>query len=293
MTSLCNSPVNLKILWPSDVINPFPKIWGLLKWFWIMLCVASPAKSVLDTHGWFSIFLVGENHQLRGVWELDCCDLVILLSTRNGTTGLSSLQLLVFSREFLVTKVAERNANLSKVNPMAPGFFPAFLGFPPLLVGKKRLKTTWLSVSGKPSWEEICATRGELFRWIWPCFRMFLLVGCVCVCVFFFGDGYISPFFCSRLSACILGIFVLRMLMLSPVGGVDEMEIFLFLVGIRMDTLFFPEWLWKDFKRFVSLWESWRSPLEITDATRFFSARKAPVAGCFQKDKSVVNNGKN
>ena len=101
---------------------------------------------------------------------------LFLLSTRNGTTGLSSLQLLVFSREFLVTKVAERNANLSKVNPMAPGFFPAFLGFPPLLAGKKRLKTTWHMSQVSPP-EKRFAPQEARFSDGFDMFSMFLLVG--------------------------------------------------------------------------------------------------------------------
>ena len=180
-----------------------------------MLCVASPAKSVLDTHGWFSIFLVGENHQLRGVWELDCRDLVILLSTRNGTTGLSSLQLLVFSREFLVTKVAGRNANLWNFHPlkgtrcvgqphMAPGF--SGISWVPTVVGRKQIDSKQhgcLSQVSPP--EKRLAPQEASFSDGFDMFSMFLLVG---------GGGLfilamaINTVFCSRLSERILGIFV-------------------------------------------------------------------------------------
>ena len=268
MTSLCNSPVNLKILWPSDVINPFPKIWGLLKWFWIMLCVASPAKSVLDTHGWFSIFLVGENHQLRGVWELDCRDLVILLSTRNGTTGLSSLQLLVFSREFLITKVAERNANLWNFHPlkgtrcvgqphMAPGF--SGISWVPTVVGRKQIDSKQhgcLSQVSPP--EKRLAPQEASFSDGFDMFSMFLLVGGGVV---YFGDGYKYRFFVPGWVS-VFWEFLFEDVDVVPRWGWMRWRFFLFLVGIRMDTLFFPEWLWKDFKRFVSLWESWRSPFK-------------------------------
>ena len=220
MTSLCNSPVNLNILWPSDVINPFPKIWGLLKWFWIMLCV-----------GWFSIFLVGENHQLRGVWELDCRDLVILLSTRNGTTGLSSLQLLVFSREFLVTKVAERNANLWNFHPlkgtrcvgqphMAPGF--SGISWVPTIVGRKQIDSKQhrcLSQVSPP--EKRLAPQEASFSDGFDMFSMFLLVGGG----LFILAMAINTVFCSRLSERILGIFVWGCWCCPPLG-LDEMEIF-------------------------------------------------------------------
>lgn len=238
MTSLCNSPVNLKILWPSDVINPFPKDMRSSEVIldYVVRCISC---QICFGHTWLVLYLFGwRKPSIKGrlgarlLWfgHKKRCN-------RPKFTSVVGLQPWIFGHKSCGTKCQPFEGE-----PHGTGIFSGISWVPTVVGRQNRPKTTWhMSQVGPP--EKRFAPQEARFSDGFDMCSMFLLVG-VCVCVFFWRRLHIPFSFPGWVR--VHWDFFLRML--SPVEGVDDLQFFFWLfdafagfslVGIRMDTLFF------------------------------------------------------